>query len=184
MTPERLIRRLGLPGVLGLAMLAASGWVHWVWLPAHQAQADTQASRARQLRHELLATDAKGSKGAEAPVLTPDAAWQSLWLQLPEADRRAALQSQVLTSARDRGLKLAAVQFKGGPEGPTGLWRQRLTMPVEGRYSDIRAWLSLLLSEPALSLDTLDLQRTDVMGDVVKARVSVSLWWRMPEGAH
>lgn len=180
MTPARLIRRLGLPGLLGLAMLAASAWGHWVWLPEQQAQADMQASRARQLRHELLATNAK-EKGAEAPVLTPDAAWQSLWTRLPEADQRAALQSQVLTSARDRGLKLAAVQFKGGPEGPPGLWRQRLTMPVEGRYADIRAWLSLLLGEPALSLDALDLQRTDVMGDLVKARVSVSLWWRMPE---
>jgi len=35
-----------------------------------------------------------------------------------------------------------------------------------------------------LSLDAIDLQRTDVMGESVKARVSVSLWWRMAGGAR
>ncbi|MGH6645585.1 hypothetical protein [Aquabacterium sp.] len=179
-----LLKRLGLPGLVGLLVLAGAGWGQAVWLPRQQAEAEAQASRARQLRHELLAADATGAKRAAERVLTPDAAWQSLWSQLPDSSQRTALQSQVLSSARDQGLSLSAVQFKGGPEGPPGLWRQRLTMPVEGRYADVRAWLALLLSEPALSLDAVDLQRTDVMGDAVKARISVSLWWRNGGGAR
>jgi len=176
-------KRLGWPGVLGLALLAGSAWVQWQWLPRQARQAEEQASRIRQWRHELLALDQKGSTPAK-PVLSPDEAWQAVWWQLPDASRRTALQGLVLGSARDRGLTLSAVQFKGAPEGPAGLWRQRMTLPVEGRYADVRSWLAQLLSEPALSLDAIDLQRTDVMGESVKARVSVSLWWRMAGGAR
>ncbi len=83
-----------------------------------------------------------------------------------------------MASARERGLALTTVQFNGAAQGTTGLWRQRLVLPVEGRYADVRSWLGQLLGEPALSLDALDIQRTDVMSDTVKAKVSVSLWWR------
>lgn len=177
----KVLKRLGMPGLLGLLLLAGAAWAQWIWLPRQNSLADQQASRVRQLRHELLALAPKDGKPAQV-VLTPDAAWQALWQKLPDAAQRTELQSQVLASARDRGLSLSTVQFKGAPEGPAGLWRQRLTLPVEGRYADVRAWLAQLLNEPALSLDALDLQRTDVMGESIKARVSISLWWRTSGG--
>jgi hypothetical protein len=173
-----LLKRLGLPGLLGLALLGGAAWVHWAWLPRQQAQADALASKARQLRHELLAD---ADKGPAKPVLTPDAAWQAVWQSLPVSAQRTALQSDVLASAKVRGLSLAAVQFKGAPEGPAGLWRQRLVVPVEGPYTEVHGWVGQLLSQPALSLDALDIQRGDAMSDHVKARVSVSLWWRMAQ---
>ena len=172
------LKRLGLPGLLGLALLAGAAWVQWSWLPRQQVQSDALASKARQLRHDLLA---EAGKGPVAPVLTPDAAWQAVWQSLPESRQRTAMQSEVLDSARAHGLTLAAVQFKGAPEGPSGVWRQRLVLPVEGPYADVRGWLAQLLGQPALSLDALDIQRADAMSHVVKARVSVSLWWRAAE---
>lgn len=175
------LKRLGLPGFLGLLLIAGAAWAQWSWLPQQRIQSDELASKARQLRHELLAS---AEQGPVKPVLTPDAAWQALWQSLPPSTQRTALQSEVLSSARAHGLSLAAVQFKGSPEGPAGLWRQRLVVPVEGTYTEVRAWLGQLLSQPALSLDALDIQRNEVMSDRVKARVSVSLWWRMPQGGH
>jgi NAD(P)H-hydrate repair Nnr-like enzyme with NAD(P)H-hydrate epimerase domain len=59
-----------------------------------------------------------------------------------------------------------------------------MTMPIEGSYASVRAWLAQLLNEPALSIDNVDLQRGDVMSDQVKARVTVSLWWRKQERAR
>ncbi|MES2089038.1 MAG: hypothetical protein V4532_03510 [Pseudomonadota bacterium] len=177
-----VLKRLGLPGLMGLALLGGAAWGQWTWLPQQQVQADALDSKARQLRHALLAATASTQR--QAPVLTPDAAWQALWQSLPVSTQRTPLQSDIFASAQTHGLSLAAVQFKGGPEGPHGLWRQRLVMPVEGRYADVRAWVGQLLGQPALSLDALDVQRSDVMSDTVKARVSVSLWWRVAEGAH
>ncbi|RZI84068.1 MAG: hypothetical protein EOP38_10335 [Rubrivivax sp.] len=175
-----VLKRLGLPGLVGLLMLGGAAWTEWSWLPSQRMQADVLASKARQLRHEMLVAHEAGAKGQ---VLTPDAAWQALRQSLPDSTQRTALQTEVLASARAQGLTLAAVQFKGGPEGPAGLWRQRMVMPVEGKYAGVRAWVGQMLSQPALSLDALDIQRSDVMGDKVKARVSVSLWWRSAGGA-
>lgn len=178
MTASIFLKRLGLPGLLGTLLLAGAAWCQWDWLPRQHEQADVQASKARQFRHELL----KAGQAAEGPAsaLTPAQAWQTLWQSLPDAAQRTPLQSSVMASARERGLVLTTVQFNGAAQGTTGLWRQRLVLPVEGRYADVRSWLGQLLGEPALSLDALDIQRTDVMSDTVKAKVSVSLWWRQP----
>ena len=177
-----LPRRLGLPGWIGLVLLAGSAWVNGSWLPQQTIQAEALASQARRLRHDLLAEQATAVKAQQ--VLTPEAAWQALQKGLPSAEQRTALQESVLASALGSGLTLSAVQFTGTAPGMPGLWRQRLTLPVEGRYEDVRAWLAQLLVQPALSLDALDIQRGDVMSDAVKARASVSLWWRTSEGTH
>lgn len=180
------LKRLGLPGLLGLILLGGAAWYQWDWLPRQRTQGEQQASKARQLRHELLMAAQAG--GAQASTLTPAEAWQTLWQKLPEAGQRTWLQAAVIDSAQARGLSLTTVQFIGAAQGSTGLWRQRLILPVEGRYSNLRSWLGQLLSEPALSIDALDVQRADVMSDAVKAKVSVSLWWRQapvsPKGAH
>ena len=176
MMASTVVKRLGLPGLLGTLLLAGAAWGQWDWLPRQREQAEAQASKARQLRHELL--QAAQTIGGPASTLTPAEAWQALWQKMPEAAQRTPLQSTVMASARERGLVLTTVQFNGAAQGSTGLWRQRLILPVEGRYTDVRSWLGQLLSESALSLDALDIQRTDVMSDTVKAKVSVSLWWR------
>jgi hypothetical protein len=183
MTPiwSTLLRRMGLPGLLGLCLLAGAAWLHWAWMPRQQVQTDDLGSQTRRLRHELLAASA--APAASVAQLTPETAWSALVSGLPDATQRLRLQSQVMDSARTKGLTMAAVQFKGGQDGVPGVWRQRVVVPVEGRYSDVRAWVADLLREPALSLDALDIQRTDVMSDAVKARVSVSLWWRTAPSA-
>lgn len=182
----RALRRLGLAGWVGLSMLAASAWVGWTWLPAQRMQSEELGSQARRLRHEMLAVATP--RDDQVPVWqSPDEAWQTLWQGLPVAGERVGLQTTVLTSARDLGLLVSAVQYRGGVEPWSAqagavLWRQRMVMPVEGAYPALRAWLARLLTERALSIDAVDVQRSDVMGDQVKARVSVSLWWRKPQG--
>ncbi|MDE2401305.1 MAG: hypothetical protein KGL90_06540 [Burkholderiales bacterium] len=174
---RQLLQRLGLPGLLGLIMMALAAWTHIGWLPTQQAEADAVASQARRLRHELLGANA-AARSPQDKAMTPETAWPTLWQALPTAAQRTRLQADVLDRARTLGLNVTAVQYRGGADGVPHLWRQRMVMPVEGPYPVVRAWLAQLLSEPSLSLDALDIQRPDVMSDSVKARVSVSLWWR------
>lgn len=185
----RTWQRFGLAGLLGALLLGGAAWAHFVWLPRQQAQIDEWGSQARRSRHELqTAVQAQASSQPEV-VSTPDQAWQRLWQTLPGADQRVTLQSQVLAQARQQGLMVSAVQYQGSKQSwavqdGAVLWRQRMVMPVEGGYGAVRVWLAQLLKEPALSIDSLDLQRGDVMSDQVKARVSVSLWWRRQERAR
>ncbi len=178
------LSRLGLAGALGLALLAACGWAQWSWLPAQQDAASRLASDARYLRHALqdaALTPAASTK--QATFSTPDQAWQALWQQLPQAERRVALQGAVLKAAREQGVQVQSVQYQGqrqnwADQGGDTLWRQRMTMPVQGRYVDLRNWLAQMLREPALSVDALSVQREGVQSEAVVAQVSVSLWWR------
>lgn len=186
MMRARTWQRFGVAGLLGSLLLGGMAWVQVAWLPRQRAQIEEWSSLARRTRHELQAAVQTQASSQPEVLSTPDQAWQRLWQSLPGADQRVALQSQVLAQARQQGLAINAVQYTGSKQtwaaqDGTVLWRQRMVMPVEGGYGAVRAWLAQLLKEPALSIDSLDLQRGDVMSDQVKARVSVSLWWRRPE---
>lgn len=182
---------LGLPGALGVLLALAGAWVHWSWVPAQKTQLDTLSSDVRRLRHDLLAQQTEQAASGPANVLTglsPEQAWQLVWDALPDEKQRLNLLSAVTTSAQKMGVVVSSVQYHGALEPwsvrqDQALWRQRMVMPVEGRYADLRMWLAQLLHQPNLSLDVLDITRADTTNDMVKGRVSVSLWWRAPKEA-
>lgn len=189
------LRRLGWPGLCGLALLALAAWVHHAWVPAQTEAVAQTESQARRLRHALreraeaqaAAQRAATEAAAQAridPQAGPRELWSLLWQALPEADARWRLQQHVLSTAREAAVPLGTVQWRGDwepwtdPAHPQGLWRQRMSLPVQLPYPVLRTWLSLLLREPALTLDAIEVQRTDPLSPEVKAQVSVSLWWR------
>lgn len=185
----RWLQRVGVAGLVGAALLAAAAWTDRVWLPRQQGELAQSASKARRLRHELQgvqeAKEAASSASQVDVAQTPEQAWQLVWQGLPGAERRVELQSQVLSQARAQGLQINTVQYQGSrqnwaAEDGKVLWRQRMVMPVEGGYGALKAWMAQLLKEPALSIDSLDLQRPEASSDQVKARVALSLWWRRP----
>ncbi|HYR24682.1 MAG TPA: GspMb/PilO family protein [Aquabacterium sp.] len=195
MMPRSLLT-LGLPGLIGVALLVGAVWVERQWLPQQQEALDTLESSARRVRRQLQdavaqaqpASDAQAAAGPNAAPVAPRQAWTTLWLGLPEARTRTALQRDVLVSAQAAGLQAPSVQVRGAAEtwlpkeANERLWRQRLTMPVEGAYPALLGWLKQLSRQPGLTIDALDIQRADVLSDRVKAQVSVSLWWRVPGG--
>lgn len=196
-TPQAWIRAvwhlLGLPGLLGGGLLIAAVLAYVQWLPAQQAQLEDLSSQVRHVRHDLQ--QAAGPEEANAVPratwdvrgLQPDAAWQAVWDALPDVSQRMALLGEVTRSAAKLGVQPPSIQYQGKVEpwsihDGQALWRQRMTMPIEGRYGDIRAWLGTLLTQSALSLDSIDLARSDTLSDVVKGQISVSLWWRVSTG--
>ena len=187
------LRRLGWPGLVGLAALTGVAWVERDWLPQQQALVQQTESDARRLRHELKARADAAEQAASAasdaaakldPRAAPREVWSALWRDLPDASQRLSLQADVLSAAKDAGITLGSVQMRGelapwvDKAQPQGLWRQRMVMPVQTNYPALRTWVAALLRQPALSIDALDIQRADPMSDQVKAQVTVSLWWR------
>ena len=188
----RWLRQLGWPGLIGAALLLACAWFTQLELPKrHEALAQAE-SDVRRLRHGLIARATPGSEAAtEALRLNePAQAWASLWTSLPDEGQRMARQARVLDSAAQVGVPLQSVQWQGeavkwlAPAGAdaatSGLWRQRMTMPLQAPYPALRTWLDRLQREPGLTVDAIDIQRDDVQSDQVRAQVSLSLWWRQP----
>lgn len=186
----RWLRQLGWPGLMGAALLLACAWFTQLELPRrHEALAQAE-SDVRRLRHGLIERATPGSAVAsEADRRNePPKAWASLWSSLPDEGQRMARQARVLDSAAQVGVPLQSVQWQGeavkwlAPAGAdtatSGLWRQRMTMPVQVPYPALRTWLDRLQRETGLTVDAIDIQRSDVQSDQVRAQVSLSLWWR------
>lgn len=191
------LKRLGWPGLVGVACLLGVVWLERAWLPQQREQVQHTESDARRLRHELQARADAAQAAASAassaqvhldPKAGPRAVWAVLWDGLPDASERLALQRGVLKTAADAGIVLGSVQMRGelapwlDKAQAQGLWRQRMVMPVQTSYPALRTWLAAMLRQPALSIDALDIQRADPMSDQVKAQVTVSLWWRQDRG--
>lgn len=183
----RILTSLGLPGLLGLALLVLAAWLYWGEAPTEAQLLTEQEEALSLLRDQLKQATSSDKSGATAALNSPadtEALWQQLWQFLPVADTGRRMQADVLALARKRGIQLGSVQFHG--EALTGLpsvWRQRITLPVKAPYSVLRAWLNDVMKAPAwgpaVSLDALVIERSDVMTDEVQARVVWSLWWKV-----
>jgi hypothetical protein len=180
---------LGWPGLVGLLMLGIAAWAAWQVMPAMRADLDESEVQALHLRGHLLA----GAKAlavskasvSSAPVideLTPALlrdTWGRTWASLPPKADAVARQGVVLSQASTLGVTVPTVQYRGGAlTSLPSVWRQQMVLPVEASYPALRAWLGAVLQDKAISLDALDVVRSDPMSDQVKARVALSVWWR------
>ena len=179
-----LAGQLGVPGWVGLVLCigAAAAWSGL--LPQARSEVDDQKQRAMLLREQLGrgSTVAQGASSPELPVAKrAQDAWAHWWRALPDREQGMRMQADVLAAAKAHGVLTQSVQFQGAPmKALPMVWRQQMSLPAEGSYPALRAWLAQLNSQKALSIDSLDINRADPMSDQVKARVTVSLWWRVP----
>lgn len=189
------IRRFGLPGVLGVFLLGLSAWLHHHWVPAQEGLLAQMESANRRARHELnevasqrlrarQAEASGGAAGALAGAVDVRGLWAITWARLPQDASRVAQQEEVFASAAASGVGVAGAQMSGDWEPwlpaahPQGLWRQRIAMPVKGSHASLRAWVAHLQRLPAVTIDAVEMQRVDLLGGEVRARISLSLWWR------
>ncbi|RZL11475.1 MAG: hypothetical protein EOP40_02465 [Rubrivivax sp.] len=177
---RRMAASLGMPGLMGLSLGLAVAWGWLVWWPGLQSELADAQDEAIHLRQQLVAGAGRpGTSASTDPHEGAEATWQALWAGLPRADEATSRQGGVLAAAASQGISIQTVQYRGAlPKALPGLWRQQMSLPLEAPYPALRAWLGWLLQQPAISVDAVDIARTDPMSDAVKARVQVSLWWR------
>lgn len=182
-----VLSMLGLPGLLGIALLILSAWFYWGEAPleaqALQAQTDAINDLRAQLSQQSSSQDPADKTQDQS--LSVDAAWPAAWQSLPAFGHGSETEPQaaILAMAKRQGVLAGSVQFQHDSVAALpGLQRQRLVLPVQATYPSLRAWLQAVMQAPgwghAVSLDALDISRKDVMSDAIEARVSLSLWWR------
>lgn len=175
---RRALARLGVPGLLGLCLMATALGVWGLMVPAARQALAEQQDQVDHVRDQLKALSAPGMAPASLATQS-DQAWHTLWGALPEEVDGSALTADVLAAAQRQGVALGAVQFTADPlQGLDAVGRQRLVLPVEASYPALRSWLVEVLRHPSISLDALEVSRDQVMSDQVRARVTLSLWWK------
>ncbi len=166
-----LWRRWRWPGVIGLACLAAAAWVHVMVLPEMReqqvraggdlAQAERQAERRRQA-------------GTSTAPLAPS---QRFRAGFPPAGERHDRLAALVSLAALHGMPAPRIDLRWLAGEP--LARYEITMSVLAGYADLRAFMAAALaSDPALSLEALQLRRTDAAAPQVEAELRWSLYLR------
>lgn len=166
------LRRLGWPGALGLlALLVAGGLELGLAQRWHQEQ-QALTAQAEQLQRQLRLQRASGAAASQA---TPEQ-WRA---GLPGPELRQQRLADLLEAGLRAGVSTPRTEHRLSVDGNAGLERLRVSMPVQGGYAALRAFLEQALrQDPALSLDAIKLRRTAPSSPELEAELQWSLHGR------
>jgi hypothetical protein len=183
--------RLRAPGpALGAALRAAQGWGWPAALGAALATGGVLASLLVAPAVERTALDVRTQADAlrrqavrqarAAPTPLDDvAAAQVFRAALPAPARRPARIAAMLRAAERQGVVVRSGEFRLQPDAAIGLARYSVTLPVEGRYAAVRAFVAECLQrDPALALDGVRLARDEQAAGGLRADLRFTLYMR------
>ncbi len=157
--------RLGWPGLVGLGLLlAALGLDRFHVLPLENETADLEA-KAERLAHQ-----------PRSIAVTPPIA---LMDSLPAGANAPEGVAQLFAAASHAGLSLEQGSYRPAGAKESGPKRYQITLPVNGDYPALRAFLAEALErQPGLALDSLVLTRESMDSPALEARLSLTLYSR------
>lgn len=166
------LRRLGTAGVLGIGVLLACAGFWFSALEPMERELAAQRTALERLRARSPYQPVAADRRAEELER-----FQSLF---PAAARLTDELERVHKLARRAGLDPARGEYRLEKRG-AALWPYRVTLPVRGRYSQLRDFVAALLEEmPTASIDALRLERKQARDAELEAQVRLTLYVRPP----
>jgi hypothetical protein len=173
----RELRRWRWPGALGAGLIVGAVFTSAWFVPAVRAELaelDAAANAAR-LRASNVARDQRSA----ATVVDPAAQFRAAFAPAQQRHQRLA---HLMLLAGALGLEARRGEFREVQEAQLGLLRYRLTLPLTGPYAAARKFAEQALrDDPALSLDNLRIERSDVQSDTCRIELQFSLWMRQDD---
>jgi hypothetical protein len=169
-----LLARLGLPGVLGIGLLlAAAGFYLSAVAPAEREIAEQRLASERLRARSPYQPVAAGGREEEL---------QRFYALFPPIERLSAELDELYGLARASKLELAQGEYR--LEKGVGLWSYRVTLPVRGSYSQIRAFVGAVLRDkPIASVDALRFERKKAGEPMLDAQLRLTVHFR-PSGGY
>lgn len=168
-----LLHRHGWPAVLGLVLMAS------VWPVAHFG-ADRTRVETRDMQRAQIAERERRARQPDPQVdqVTRQAAFEA---GLPQAAGALQAVRHIHRSASEHGVVLSTGEYRLVDEPGGRLQRYQITLPADGTYPDLRAWMADVLNElPTMALDELSFKRNTVGESQVQARVRWSFYLKAP----
>jgi hypothetical protein len=159
------LRRLGLPGWLGMALMVVAG--------AHLLLVVWPALETRdRLDREIAASEEKLSLCTSGADLSPAQRLASFYGEFPTAERVPDELARLFKFAETHKLELDVGEYSFVRAQGGRLDQFRITLPIRGVYPDIRAFAAEALEAvPALSLESVALRREKVVETTVDGRI-------------
>lgn len=170
---QRLLRRLGVGGLLGMTLLAA-GLAMALWLPQlHQ--------RNDQLR-AAISTQAEVSARRETPASTrrsgADRASEFVG-SLPTLADNANDLDKLFALAKKRALDLPKGEYQLKAEASAALVSFTVTLPLRSEYGPLKEFVADVLDAlPHVSMDEMRMSRPDAGGTVLDSLVRFTFVYR------
>lgn len=169
-----LLARLGLPGVLGIGvLLACAGFYFSAVVPVE-----------RELAAQRLAAERLRARTPFQPVTAGgrEEELQRFYALFPPIERLSAELEDLYSLARASKLELAQGEYR--LEKGVGLWSYRVTLPVRGSYSQIRAFVGAVLRDkPIASLDAMRFERKKAGEPMLDAQLRLTVHFQ-PSGGY
>ena len=169
----RLLRRIGMKGLLGLALLA-SACALAAWTPRLQRDAVDIRQAATVAQRSLAgAVDMRGRTPSTRQQLQEFAA------TMPPASQTAADLKVVFAAAQRHNVSLhkGEYQLKVEPNSPFVTYAA--TFPVKERYSSVKDFAAdVLRTLPHAAMEDLRLERSDAGSPMLDARIRITFVYR------
>jgi len=164
----RAVRRSGWPGALGLGLIAfglafslSAGELQ------DQREAGLVAERARLMK---VAASPVGGRGSDRARL------DAFYGRFAKASELSVVLADVHLAAQRRGLLPQRADYRSGTVAGTPLVRINATLPIEGRFDALYAWLGEILRDhPGVSIDQMSLKRETPADNNISADVRLSI---------
>ena len=170
-TIRRGMVRLGRAGVIGMLLLLGALAILLLAIePAHQ-RLGTLADEQARLQAQMMSRE----PSRERPTVRGQLS--DFYAFFPATDSVPRALGTVHKAARRHDLTLEKGEYKLVREPNFPLLRYQVTLPVAGRYADIRGFVNRVLdSLPNAAVDQLILKRDDIGAGQIEARVRFSLY--------
>lgn len=165
-------RSWGWPGALGLAGVLAAMLASATWLPALQARTEALGAEAdaAELRARRLDSQRR-LKAASVPTS------QRFRDGFPSAQTRQERIATLMTLATEHGLEPRRAEFRLSQDADLGLVRYSVSMPLVGRYAQLRAFIEEAQArDPALGLDRVRLRRASANASTVEIELDWTIF--------
>ena len=157
------LSRLGWPGLLGLALLAAAPVLPALVLPQQQAQ--------------LARLETVSTSQALSPPAPPPSPLAGL---MAERDEVRVL-GDLFRAAHDAGLELDQGAYRVTRERHGRIAVLTITLPLTGSDTAVRAFLAAIVAAgPGLAIESLVLRRPDIATTDITADVHLALFLKVP----
>lgn len=170
---ERLLRRLGALGVLGIGVLIACAAFYVSTLAPAAQELDAQRAALERLRARTPYQPVAANGRAEE--------LRRFYSLFPAAGDLTNEVERLHRLARRAGLDLAQGDYRL-ERRTIGLWAYRVNLPVRGTYAQLREFSAAVLKEmPVASIEALRFERKKAADPQLEAQVRLTLHVR-PQG--
>lgn len=165
---QLLLRRIGWPMLVTVALIIVSAIVHAVLIPA----ARQRTAESRQAITQFRQNSAESKQGQLL-----NARNQQFRDRLGPVGERSESLKVLFAEAAAQGLTLSQADYHLLVDEDGGYQKLQITLPLKGAYPKVRSFVDAVLQKlPAASLDEMSFHRSSVKNPNVEARLKFTLY--------